>query len=138
MQIIFLPPNSYIFSSIGFLSQRAVSDTEQSECTLNTFFWEPTGTASSCKEFCCGGFNAVCFCDIFNDSIWIRPPTTPSERGWVTFLVKTPIPENCRAVFPKYSWMTLTFARFFIQVQKKPFRGQGILFVEALKSSKSK
>lgn len=32
--------------------------------------------------------------------------------------------------------MTLTFARFFIQVQKKPFQGQRILFVEALKAQK--
>lgn len=60
----------------------------------------------------------------------------PPEKGWVTFLVKTSISENCRAVFPKCSQMTLTFARFFIQVQKKPFQGQRILFVEDLKAQK--
>lgn len=60
----------------------------------------------------------------------------PADKGWVTFLVRTSIGKNCRAVFPQGLQMTLISVRFFIQVQKKLLQGQRILFIQALESSK--
>lgn len=61
-----------------------------------------------------------------------------ADKSWVTFLVRNSTGKNCRAVFPQGLQMTLTFVKFFIQVQKKLFQGQRILFVQALENSKWK
>lgn len=138
MQKFFLPPNSCISFGIGLLSQRVRSNTEQCECMLIIFFPGIYRHSIILQSVFLGRFQHCMFLQQFQASGY-RPygqHPQPPDKGWVTFLVRTSIDENCRAVLPQGLQMTLTFVRFFIQVQKKLFQGQRILFVQALESSK--